>query len=166
MITFIRIAMLLFLGVALLFGGMQERRENAAFADHGLTARLLPIQDYDTYLLYKQKSLFDEKKYVGVTYRADLTYRTQAGELVTVPSRSLPDGLLEASQRGQIITIRYLPESPTTIRLQERRDITQEGMLLGAVLLFAGLYYLRKATRKGRPVGSGNIGTTRMGRYR
>lgn len=134
--------------IALLVDGTRNWRDNTAFSSHGETAELQPVKDFETYAMYKRNgNPLGQDKFMGVFYEAELTYQTREGSMVTVPKRSLPPGLLEASKSGAPITIHYLPERPTTIRFGDEEEPAKSELLFGFVLLAAAAYYALRASR-------------------
>jgi hypothetical protein len=139
---------ILLIVVSLIFlrNDIRERREDKAFRDHGESAKILPITDYTTYLHTKRKG-FGEKKVTGVSYATELTFLTKSGEKITVPSRSLPPGMLENSQNGASVTIEYLPENPTTIRFVGALPYRAENRIGIYALLFGGVFWFYRKWR-------------------
>jgi hypothetical protein len=139
---------LLIFGIGCVVEGARNQKENIAFQNHGEITQIRSIENQETYAVYKQKSVFDEKKYVGVYHKGEVTFRTKAGKTVTVPSRGLPLGLLDAVQSGQTVTIWYLPEKPTTIRFADRNKPANEEKIFGIFLAVLGGYYVVRAARR------------------
>jgi len=149
MFRFLFPVFLLLFGLGFVVEGLRHGRENSAFQSHGVATRIRSIENPQTYAVYKQKSLlFDEKKYVGAFHNGEVTFQTKAGELATVPSMSLPPGLLDAVSSGQIVTIWYLPEQPATIRFADKNEPATEEKMLGILLVILGVYYIVRATRR------------------
>ena len=137
----------IFLSIEFLQEDVRDRKNDMAFRRHGESVEILPISDYATYVMTKQKSVFDEKKVTGIIYKAEISFFTKSGERITVPAKFLPPGLLQASKSGESIIIEYLPESPTTIRYANAIPYRSENRIVIYLFLFVGLYYLYRAWR-------------------
>lgn len=94
----------------------QVNKENDAFSNHAERAVAIPPKSYTEVTHYKQKGALSEKKVTGVSYQADINFRTKAGAMVTVPNKSIPPDALKKMADGDPVALEYLPEDPSRVR--------------------------------------------------
>jgi hypothetical protein len=130
----------LFLSILLFLFGIWcflDGRENEAFQLHGETAQILSVENPQVQHKYKRGRGFGEEKLVSTSYIGDLTFRTKAGDIVTVPARTLPYGMLDAMKNRQVVLVQYLPEDPTNIRFDDRIESVTPAWLKSTGILVA-----------------------------
>jgi hypothetical protein len=128
-------------------GAILEGREDAAFQSRGETVQIQSIENLQARDVYKRQRGFGERKLVRY-YSGDVIFQSKAGNVVIVPSRTLPPDVLDALKNGNTITIQYLPEQPATIRFAGRLDGTPIGLqIVGFLLIILGVFCVIRALR-------------------
>lgn len=142
MIKTLATSSLVVFGASLVVLGFQHARDDAAFASRGETARIESIENAEQYTRHeRRRRMTGRPERVGVFYNGEISFQTKAGEEVTVPRKGLPKGLVQAVQGGRAVTIWYLPDEPTAIRLEQQKFNSTEEKLLGLLLVALGIYY-------------------------
>jgi len=136
MMKFLWPAVLAVLGTILLVDEIHERQDYLAFQAHGENAVVDPIKNY-TETTHKKIS---SGQVTGVSYKADLTFRTKSGNSVTVPERDLPQSVLDTFNRGAKVTIEYLPEKPTTTRFPDSQAYSDYRLVAVGMMLIGGIW--------------------------
>jgi len=137
MMKFLWPVLLAVAGAAFLVEEIQHRQDYQAFQAHGESAIVEPIKAY-TETTRKKKWT---GQVTGVSYSADLTFRTKSGERVTAPSQTLPPGILEAFRSGAKVSIQYLPENPTTIRFADQVYYSDNRLAAFALMLGGMIWF-------------------------
>jgi hypothetical protein len=139
---------LIVFGVSLVVVGLKHGREDAAFESRGETARIETVDNAEQYTEHqRRRRMTNRSERTAVFYNGELTFQTKAGQDVTVARKGLPPGLVQAVQGGRAVTLWYLPDAPTTIRLQEVKHHATEEKLVGLLLIALGLYYRFRPAR-------------------
>lgn len=116
----------------------RNRKLDEAFQHHGQTAQMT-MKNFSEEEVAQGKTP-ETRRVIGTLYRADISFQTKDGKLVTMPSHLLPKEFAarykQAGVPGKLIDIIYLPESETTIRLANYRRVP--GSLFGVSLLGIG----------------------------
>lgn len=131
-------------GVLLIYGGHKNGKEIAALQDHGLTAK---AQITDLQWAEKKASHQDNDYSVQVSFKTkDGREIQQRKNISTALGRSLRNGDVLP-----VMSINYLPESPTSFRdvndmdgAEEQGDGGRFMLLLGIVMLFIGFFTKKK----------------------
>lgn len=106
--------LLVVLGVMLIVESLGKSSDETAFRTRGETTR---IESIDNVTQHEVKARRSQK----VTHRyekADVTFKTKAGESVTAFQNVLPPNAASVLRARQPVPIWYLPDRPTTIRFE------------------------------------------------
>ncbi len=141
MLRFFWPVLLIIMGVHFLQEDIRDKRDDAAFRDHGESAMLAPIQEYTRTIYSKRDGVNGGQRVTGETITADLQYTTKSGQTVVVPAKTLTPVATSQLEHGVAIQIQYLPESPQTIRLPGAPDYDGTGRVAIYAMLFGGVLW-------------------------
>ncbi|ANJ66702.1 hypothetical protein A9404_04315 [Halothiobacillus diazotrophicus] len=122
-------------GVMLVYAGHKNGHEFGAMRDHGKTA----VAEITRLEWREKKSNHDDR-----TYSAKVRFTTEDGQVVheetSIPKEFGRD--LRSKAVPAVMTVRYLPESPTTFWDVRTEDSSDAQGAIGGYMLFAGLVML------------------------
>jgi hypothetical protein len=133
---------LIVFGIVLVFAGNRNASKFSALLDHGKTATAEV-----TRLEWKEK----QGSHIDSSYTADVRFRTKDGREITdsvhleaASGRALRNQHTLTGRDTPTLSIRYLPESPTTFHDAERIDpsAAQAQSTMGRYMLLAGILAL------------------------
>src|SRR5438105_14377869 len=118
---------------------IKDTIDDRAFERRGKTAEAEPLEKYVQITTTK-------KNYpTTVSYKADVQFRTESGQLVSV-NKKLPVETLQQFAAGRPVTIRYLPDDPRNTRWGD-----EQGKLGGAggiafwiAVMLGGVWWFRR----------------------
>ena len=110
-----------------------------ALASHGKEATVEPVAGYT-------KTVHKNRNTTTTRIDADVTFQTEAGERITV-NKGLSREQLSKLASGQPVSIRYLPESPRTTRLEGEPPWGWNMIGIGGMVLALGAFWLWRTTR-------------------
>lgn len=126
--------------VGLFYGGFAvvSVLDGRALDARGKTTRIEPIEKL-TETTYQRG-----KTPVGVSHSGEISFVTDDGQTVTV-KKGLSVPQVEALTQGRPVQIRYLPDKPTTTRLEGEVGSTVTDIVIGAIaFLLGGLWFRKK----------------------
>ena len=100
--------------------------DERALSDRGLTAVVFPTTTFQ-----------ESKSWLGSTYMATVSFKTAQGEIVS-QRRGVSPEVMALFRAGQPVSVSYLPNDPTTLRLQAMRSQSVSTLLYGVVCLAIG----------------------------
>jgi hypothetical protein len=110
----------------------QRTSQDRAFQRHGKTAIAEPVKSVEqtTYSKHGQAT--------GVSYHADVSFKTESGDLVTVPGMTIDPFRLDDIRAGRRLAIDYLPDHPQTARFTGWSPGSSGQTWLGFFMLLGG----------------------------
>jgi hypothetical protein len=116
--------------------------DGRALDSRGKTTQIEPVERL-TETTYKKRNTPDRLSYSG-----EISFVTEEGKTVKV-KKTLPASLIESVMQGKPVQIRYLPDRPTTTRLEGEMGSGAVDVAVGSiVLLFGGLWFRKKLLEK------------------
>ena len=132
-------ALLFLVGIAVLSDSLWSWRNESALKTRGLEAVVVPLGD--TYTRVRKA------KGGGDKVLATVTFRTVDQKDVTEEAQ-LPMGVLERFQRGESVTVTYLPNKPTYYRFNPWQPAALGDAGLGAGLMLVGAVWILARRQK------------------
>jgi hypothetical protein len=123
---------LIVIGLIGMVEGVQIKREEKAFSNHGLIANAEPAGT----------------AVKGQAYQGNLVFVTNTGQTVTIPAEQVPSLVRESFRTEKNTQIKYLPEKPSTVRFVAWEPGPSNQLLLSSLLFVAGIaayWILRKS---------------------
>lgn len=105
---------------------------------HGKTAVVLPIEDYETHVAYKQGTNEVRHTY----YVANLSARLDTGEVVGIPNKPVTMEQINASHQGGMAVV-FLPGNPETNRFVDKEPRLLRLFLLSCAFSLASFLWFR-----------------------
>lgn len=127
---------LILLGVVYAGYSAKHLMDDRALEQHGKMAVVEPIAQY-TQTTHK-KGLSERRE-----YDANVTFKTESGETVTVKKKLSVD-LIEQFASGGRVSIRYLPENPRVTRLGAEGKMSGVDIGMGLLALIGGVFWFRR----------------------
>jgi hypothetical protein len=116
--------------------------DGRALDSRGKTTQIAPVEKLME-TTYRKRNTPDRHSYSG-----EISFLTEQGQTVTV-KKTLPASLVEAVVQGRSVQIRYLPDKPTTTRLEGEMGSGAVDVVVGAIaLLLGGLWFRKKLFEK------------------
>lgn len=106
--------LLVVLGVMAIVASLGKSRDDSAFRTRGQTTTIESIDNITEHEVKARRSNKVTHRY----QKADVTFKTNAGERVTALENVLPANVTSTLRARQPVTIWYLPDRPTTIRFE------------------------------------------------
>ncbi len=101
-------------GVGMVVTDLHETRDASAFRSRGETARVESI----TNILQHEETRRRSREVTRRYETGDVTFKTKAGESVTVDREPLPPNAMSNMRSRAGLTLWYLPDRPTTVRFR------------------------------------------------
>ncbi|TDR41266.1 uncharacterized protein DUF3592 [Tahibacter aquaticus] len=127
-------------GPVMLVVGYKEAKDSRALADHGVTVEATVIDVTNSTKRGRERNFHAKISYTtadGSIVRDDVSVGTEQG-------KALRDALASEPK----LSVRYLPEDPTTVALADHKDESNFFYGIGALMLLVGIgmlvYRLRK----------------------
>lgn len=127
-------------GPVMLFAGYKEAKDSRALADHGVTVEATVIDVTNSTKRGRERNFHARISYAmadGSIVRDDVSVGNEQG-------KALRDALASEPK----LSVRYLPEDPTTVELADHKDESGFFYGVGALMLLVGIgmlvYRLRK----------------------
>jgi LPXTG-motif cell wall-anchored protein len=142
---------LVVIGLGLAYGGFTEGRNFKAIADHGKV-----VEASVDRVTWKEKAVSGREK----GFKIEVHFETEAKQAVQATlSVSKAEGQRFRDTDASSVTIKYLPEAPSTVILADAKDESGVMMIAGGVLALvgAGIFVYRrkkKAAHGAEPVAA------------
>lgn len=126
---------LIVFGVLLTYGGHKNGTEFSSLRDHGIVAEAKV-----TKLKWEEKKI----NHLDSAYSAYVRFTTEGGREVheEIPISTEFGRSLRSQTIPTVMSVRYLPESPTTFRDVNETDSSDAQGAVGGYMLFAGIVML------------------------
>lgn len=141
MMTWILRTCAILFSLLMLRGAWQGHSRDAAFADHGRRAVILPLRNYTDRTTVTTRVGVEVNR--ETKHEAFITYRT-ADNRVMRKAMVVPDSILARINAGESVLVQYLPEDPEVARFAGAPSGTGTLFTLGAVITALTAIFWRK----------------------
>jgi Protein of unknown function (DUF3592) len=136
--------LLAFIGLVWTVFAVGSMLDGKALASRGKTTQIQPMEK----IVQTTRKKWNQAD--RVSYEGEVQFTTEAGQTVSV-KKSLSRELTNRIIQEQAVQVRYLPDKPTTARLEDEKGATGVDISVGvAILLVGGLWFRKKLYEKPR----------------